>query len=205
MTVPSGRMSRTPFAHYDPDSSSWRTLQQSLLPASWGEPSVTWPPSGMWDLGAAYEQPTSVPRIGVPASSSPPTLLPTPVAMDKEESGKRLRHDGRTETDHGARLTDVIPHLLKTPTSNLATNGGSQHPDKRRAGGHGPTLADQVEVELLPTPTVQPLLPTPRSQNGEARNNTIWQRPLDQPQNLENAIARLPGASTSPRSDAGNT
>ena len=32
-------------------------------------------------------------------------------------------------------------------------NGGSQHPDKRRAGGHGPTLADQVE-HLLPTPSV---------------------------------------------------
>jgi hypothetical protein len=31
-------------------------------------------------------------------------------------------------------------------------NGGSQHPDKRRDGGHGPTLADQVEHELLPTP-----------------------------------------------------
>lgn len=42
--------------------------------------------------------------------------------------------------------------LLKTPTAQLAVNGGSQHPDKRRAGGHGPTLADQVEHELLPTP-----------------------------------------------------
>jgi DNA (cytosine-5)-methyltransferase 1 len=44
--------------------------------------------------------------------------------------------------------------LLKTPTAQLAVNGGSQHPDKRRAGGHGPTLADQVEheVALLPTP-----------------------------------------------------
>lgn len=42
--------------------------------------------------------------------------------------------------------------LLKTPTSQLAVNGGSQHPDKRRAGGHGPTLADQIEQQLLPTP-----------------------------------------------------
>lgn len=45
--------------------------------------------------------------------------------------------------------------LLKTPTSNLAVNGGSQHPDKRKAGGHGPTLADEVE-HLLPTPTATP-------------------------------------------------
>ena len=47
----------------------------------------------------------------------------------------------------GAGLT-----LLKTPTSQLAVIGGSQHPDKRKAGGHGPTLADEVE-HLLPTPT----------------------------------------------------
>lgn len=42
--------------------------------------------------------------------------------------------------------------LLKTPTSQLAVNGGSQHPSKRKAGGHGPTLADEVE-HLLPTPS----------------------------------------------------
>lgn len=43
--------------------------------------------------------------------------------------------------------------LLKTPTAQLASNGGSQHPAKRKAGGHGPTLADEVE-HLLPTPAV---------------------------------------------------
>lgn len=41
--------------------------------------------------------------------------------------------------------------LLRTPTAQLAVNGGSQHPDKRKQGGHGPTLADEVE-HLLPTP-----------------------------------------------------
>lgn len=74
--------------------------------------------------------------------------------------------------------------LLKTPTSQLAVNGGSQHPDKRRSGGHGPTLADEVE-HLLPTPMasdggprgssagfglrneVKTLLPTPRATDGE--------------------------------------
>jgi len=43
--------------------------------------------------------------------------------------------------------------LLKTPTAQLAVNGGSQHPEKRKSGGHGPTLADEVE-HLLPTPVV---------------------------------------------------
>ena len=51
----------------------------------------------------------------------------------------------------GGHGTDPVLSLLKTPTAQLAINGGSQHPDKRREGGHGPTLADQVE-HLLPTP-----------------------------------------------------
>lgn len=34
--------------------------------------------------------------------------------------------------------------LFKTPTANLAKNGSAQHPDKRKAGGHGPTLEDEV-------------------------------------------------------------
>ncbi|MFD1660200.1 hypothetical protein ACFSL4_18845 [Streptomyces caeni] len=41
---------------------------------------------------------------------------------------------------------------MKTPTSNLGSNGGSQHPAKRKQGGHGPNLADEVEHLLLPTP-----------------------------------------------------
>ena len=74
---------------------------------------------------------------------------------------------------------------MKTPTANLGTNGGSQHPDVRKATEHGPTLADEVEH----------LLPTPRAQNGMPRNQRPWLRPLEQPQNLENAIARFPTVS----------
>ncbi len=35
-------------------------------------------------------------------------------------------------------------------------------------------------------------LPTPRAAMGDARNSRPWLRPLDKPQNLENAIARTP-------------
>jgi hypothetical protein len=35
-------------------------------------------------------------------------------------------------------------------------------------------------------------LPTPRAAMGDARNSRPWIRPLDKPQNLENAIARTP-------------
>jgi DNA (cytosine-5)-methyltransferase 1 len=41
--------------------------------------------------------------------------------------------------------------LLKTPTAQLGVNGGPQHPDKRRAGGHGPTLEGEA-VFLIPAP-----------------------------------------------------
>lgn len=34
--------------------------------------------------------------------------------------------------------------LLATPTANLGTCGGPQHPEKRRAGGHSVSLQDQV-------------------------------------------------------------
>lgn len=58
----------------------------------------------------------------------------------------------------GARLTEKRQDLLVTPTAQLAINGGSQPPDKRRAGGHGPTLADQVE-HLSVTPLMPGILP----------------------------------------------
>lgn len=91
---------------------------------------------------------------------------------------------GRICEAQNGPVTEMADGLLKTPTAQLAVNGGSQHPDKRRAGGHGPTLADQVEHELLPTPTaadgdrtstayprgdatlIGALLPTPRATDG---------------------------------------
>jgi hypothetical protein len=79
-----------------------------------------------------------LPTSDADSSSSP--QLPTPRARDSRGKG----------------FEDQLPNvvaLLKTPTAQLAVNGGSQHPEKRKAGGHGPTLADEVE-HLLPTPRV---------------------------------------------------
>ena len=80
-------------------------------------------------------------------------------AADSDGSGLQgLVHRCRTpqtrgsgHPESGAGGSDLT--LLRTPTAQLAINGGSQHPDKRKAGGHGPTLADEVE-HLLPTPSV---------------------------------------------------
>lgn len=65
-------------------------------------------------------------------------------------AAQRGRPDAAEQAGVGNRRAGLT--LLKTPTANLASNGGTQHPEKRKAGGHGPTLADEVEW-LLPTPS----------------------------------------------------
>jgi hypothetical protein len=148
--------------------------------------SATWPSSGTTRSGVAFELPTpALPTAGTASSS-----LPTPRASrgssgtetmyalgaervdDSRPQGEvvmlptPLSSDGRGIGVHGQGGQDLrtTVSLLKTPLSNLGQNGGSQHPDKRKAGGHGPTLADEVE-HLLPTPTTQPT-----TGNGHARD-----------------------------------
>jgi len=98
-------------------------------------------------------------------------LLLTPNATDGQ-GGPRAVPQVRSHrgNDHGPRLRDVVP-VFRTPTSQLAVNGGSQHPDKRKAGGHGPTLADEVE-HLLPTPMATDAGENP-APNARA-NTTRW-------------------------------
>jgi len=110
------------------------------------KPTATWNPArGVWETSAESDALCghSVPFLQTwPASGSmrngsvwtPPTSAPRTSAA-------------------GSSSPPGLP-LFKTPTSQLAVNGGSQHPDKRKAGGHGPTLADEVE-HLLPTPTAR--------------------------------------------------
>ncbi|MGN6589483.1 MAG: hypothetical protein ACTHKE_04250 [Sphingomicrobium sp.] len=74
-------------------------------------------------------------------------LLPTTTAMDYKASG------GSNQTH--VTLTDAVVRgraLLPTPSANIGENGGSQHPDKRRAGNHQPSIQDVAEHTLLPTP-----------------------------------------------------
>ncbi|WP_416971599.1 hypothetical protein [Streptomyces sp. 4F14] len=93
--------------------------------------------------GRCYPQQPSVPLTAGSACSSRPGPaelgLPTPRARDAKGPDAWRADLGHTVS------------LLKTPTSNLGQIGGSQHPDKRRSGGHGPNLSDEVE-HLLPTP-----------------------------------------------------
>lgn len=77
--------------------------------------------------------------------------LPTPTEADSKRGpdyAKRDR-DGAGGDDLVTAICRLFPRdkaekLFKTPTANLANNGAAQHPDKRKAGGHGPTLEDEV-------------------------------------------------------------
>ena len=104
--------------------------------------------------GSLYPRTTSEHRTDENGSSYSAGLLPTPEASDA--TGGRVASELGGQRPSGSKravtIGTAVAHLLKTPTAQLAVNGGSQHPDKRRAGGHGPTLADQVEHSLLPTP-----------------------------------------------------
>lgn len=84
------------------------------------------------------------------------------------------------------------PGLLKTPGAQLAVNGGSQPPDKRKQGGHGPTLADQVEHELLPTPRTADGMNSTMGANRErmTRNRSTGKRAWRG--TIEEAVSLLP-------------
>lgn len=125
-------------------------------------------------------------------------LLPTPVA----DHSRGLPQPG---TDYQS-LPNVAVSLLPTPTA-VAQSG------KCRTYQSGDLLhqmtCDCSAPTLPPSPdgntsSDDQLLPTPRAQNGEPRNQNIWERPANLPQNLENALARLHGEPTDPPSPAGS-
>ena len=105
-------------------------------------------------------------------------------------------------------LSEASESLERLPAWGMTANGGLfEHPTP----GHLIAVRDgSASPPMLPTPrtsdtngagvhgdggldlrTAIQLLPTPRAQNGEPRNMKPWVRPLDEPQNLENAIGRL--------------
>jgi hypothetical protein len=105
---------------------------------------------------------------------------------------------------------------LKTPTANLGSNGGSQHPAKRKAGGHGPTLADEIE-HLLPTPTASDgVKGSPNQRHGDGSltlaSTAAELAAADAPTSMEDVKPLLPtptsadangGAGTTPKRKGG--
>ncbi len=126
----SGRRSPRPFAFYDPDSSCWKTCQQSFPLENLPESLATWPRSGTWDRGAAYEQPTSVHPTSENESSSL-LLLPTPRASDGEKGGPKQVQGGRP--------------ALAAVAASLAAGMST---DPLLSGGNG-SSADQLPAPLF--------------------------------------------------------
>lgn len=222
------------FAHYDPDTSSWRTSQLSLLTVEPSEPSsVTWPKQGMTLAGRAYVLRMSERPIAESASS----LLLTPTVEDASRKGSQEWADrwqaGETPPECHQRLRTQVKMLLPTPVREPSTGNGharnlgkevallptpvaqddqkqpAAHLAKKVASGAGEVITS-LTVMMRQTATTgqvaNRLLPTPRAQNGERRNDTVYERPLEQPQNLENALARvLPGATTNSPFTAGSS
>lgn len=166
-------------ARWNGERDCWETAEVDLL--SW-LPVVfteTWPASATIRNNVLYELPMSAHHTdgsGSLFSQHDEKILPTPVAQPsgnspddhlRKKPGREVVTDLAIIVENG--LLETGGRLLKTPTAQLAINGGSQHPDKRRAGGHGPTLADEVEHllpdRLLPTPTTMEHLP---ARTGEA-------------------------------------
>ena len=111
-----------PLASWNPERDVWETMLVDLFSGLSDVFSETWPPSGMTRNGCAFELPTSERVTCEPGS----LLLHTPRATRGGSTSENMK-------------------MLVTPTAQIAINGGSQSPEKRRAGGHGPTLADQIE------------------------------------------------------------
>lgn len=156
--------------------------------------------------GQAFELPTLVPPITENVSSS---WLPTPMAQQSgntPEEHLRKKPGRRVVTDLAILVeNDLIKTGGMLPTPSAADGEGSH---ERRGGTRSDELLlPGVVKTFLPTPMAQPetgngharnlgkevrMLPTPRAAQGEGRNSNIWHRPDGKPQNLENALARVP-------------
>jgi hypothetical protein len=145
----SGPSSLGSFAYYDLASSSWRTLQVSLL-EEWATFSENWPRSGTTRSGIASRRQPSVPLTSVTESLS----WHTPTASDK---------DGRPRWDHRASPGSVrkvpVPNLMAqvierfpTPTAGDAKASGSAGYSTESGRHSGTTLTDAVVRRRWPTP-----------------------------------------------------
>ncbi len=133
--VGSGMSTHESFAKWNPDTSSWKTSQHSLL-EDLTTFSERWPIAGTMRNGRVFVHSTWAPRI----SETDYSLLPTPRAIYGE-------HPGMLDPNH---LTGAV-HLWPTPDTGLTPNGHG-----RRGGkpGNGRQSGASLEaaVRMWPTP-----------------------------------------------------
>lgn len=111
-----GQSTPVSLANYDPATSSWKTLQLSLLEDS-AESLEIWPRSGMTRNGIAYQLQPLAPLTGAIDSG----LLPTPTATD---------HKDGDYPSANARKSPGLGTLATWPTPRTSdTNGPGRHGD----------------------------------------------------------------------------
>ena len=137
------------YAWYDPNTSSWRTWQRSLI-EGWTLFSGNFPKQGMMQNGQLYLQVLWVPAINDQGGGS----LPTPTASDVEggiakdtqyNNGSFYRKDKKGVIHH-VKLRDAVASL-PTPRSRDWKGGQGDY----KARGYGASLPDIVNQ--LPTPS----------------------------------------------------
>ena len=161
MSEQSSNTSQTASAFYDPDSSSWRTCQGSLL--SEAPPSLQHlPPCATTVDGWLYEQATPEHLTAVRDGSA---SLATPTAWLGRRPSQAIGDAARWhDPERSNELSDQMAALLPTPVVN--DMGRGKTPDEwdswtaemrgrhGNGNGHGASLAIEA-ARLLPTPTVQ--------------------------------------------------
>lgn len=173
----SGRPSLHFFAEFNRDSCSWRTSAPSFLGEDWDSSSLTWPTSGSMRSGRCYLRERSV----LPSNGSEFSSWATPEAHARTFTPR--------DVDHGIALANQV-NLWPTPVAHDDQKSPEAHlAMKARMKGGPRTKPTSLTV-------VAKMWPTPRAENGIPWNNQAWERPLDQPQNLENAVARWPTATS---------
>lgn len=194
-----GSVTQTPFATYDPGSSSWRTWEPSLFEDSTSF-SGRWPKSGTTLDGRAYELPSSaLPTNATGCSSS--VSLGTPTRAAKGANSVRV-----ASGDTRGLLENQVA-TIPTPQARDGNHGGPQgkrflNPERSN------DLDDFVDaLALLPTPVV----------NDMGANKTVewWDEWVEEKKaqhgngnghgnSLSIEVRKLTGAATKPPSGDGS-
>lgn len=204
--------SSAPWAFYDPDSSSWRTSQQSLDDAlGLTSSSLDLPASGSMRSGRVYERPTSG-RLTVGSAGS---ALPTPRVSSARSSRKSMvenRQWSAPSLEQAVEIASgVLPRefetwdevpgrsgkMLPTPNASVAQDGETPETwlarrEKIKAKGiNGNGMGTPLTIAVQP-------LPTPRARDWKG-NDPNPRGGVD----LNEAVSRQRGATTPPPSNAG--
>lgn len=104
----------------------------------------------------------------------------------------RMFAELRVKRKRGSSSLKTSEDCLPLTTGKLLQESVQKWHTTVSADGNG-ILYERLESELH-TDVIDgsALLPTPRAAMADGRNMKPWLRPLDKPQNLENAIARMP-------------